>query len=82
MDFESLLDFVVRFKNSALNFASDILDFMNTTFVIDDNTYTLFELMFGGAVIVFLTTTIIKWIVGIVTWYEGFKGRFPLIYKG
>lgn len=62
----SLLDFVDRFVNSINVFTSSIYTFMTYKIAIWNN-ITIFEVLFGAGVSVYLTATIAKWLIDVVT---------------
>lgn len=66
MDFSGLIAFVQRFILSATGFTNALFKFMTAEITIWDNV-TVFEILFSGGIGLYLTASLAKWLIGIVT---------------
>jgi hypothetical protein len=68
LDVFEILPFLQKFGLTLINTYSTIFNFFTTEYNIPifNDPISVYELMFGGGVAVFLSVTVVKWIVGIV----------------
>lgn len=63
--FENLIYFSQRVLSTLYDLGSRLIDMLATPVELSGNTYTIFEVLFGAGLVVFLTVYIVKALLGL-----------------
>lgn len=63
--FENLIYFSQKVLLVLYDLGTRLIDLLSTSFELGNNTYTLFDILFGYGLVVFLTMYIIKALLGL-----------------
>lgn len=65
MIFSDILKFCIRVLNSIQGFANSVFSVLSYEISLGDNTYSVFTVIFGTGIYLLLTTSIIRFILGL-----------------
>lgn len=66
MDTVLIINFLIGIYNSLVSVSGDIINFLSKEYVIGLSSYSLYELIFGGGIVILFGYMILKWITDIV----------------